>query len=81
MYWPTGTDEVHSEETWRFFSLLNARQNEMSLLHDAMMEILRLLPGDRSAIVEADGVGKDIWNFFPILVSYCCDISERKKVS
>lgn len=51
MYWFTGTDMVHVDETRRFSSPVDARQKKMSLLQDDLMEILRPLADAGSAIL------------------------------
>lgn len=50
----------------------------MPLLHEGMMEIVRPLADTASVSFEVGGVGKYIWNLFPIIVSYCCNIPEGK---
>lgn len=52
----------------------------MSLLHDAMMEILRPQVDAGSASFEVHGEERDVWNCFFAVIFYCCDISEGKNV-
>lgn len=55
-----------------------ARQSKLSLLHDAMMGILRALTGPESTGFEVDRVGMDVLNCFPIFMSYSTDTSKGK---
>lgn len=64
-----------------FFSNLNAAQDEMSSLHDAMMEILRPLADDGSTSPEMDGKIKYVWNWWPLAVSYYSNIAKGKEIS
>lgn len=70
VYWFTATDEVLAKGTLRLSSRVNARQNKMPLLHDALMGILTPLADAASAIFEVDGGGSDVWKCFPIVVPY-----------
>lgn len=40
-YWFPGTDEVQAKKSQRLSSKVNARQKNMSLVDEIMMEILR----------------------------------------
>lgn len=52
----------------------------MTLLHDAMIEILRPLADAGFVWFEADWKRKYEWNFFPNLVSYWCSVHEGKDI-
>lgn len=71
VYLFTGADANPARETQRFSPQVNARQNKMHLLHDAMMEILRPLADAGSASLEKEGVKKDVRICFLISMVYC----------
>lgn len=53
----------------------------MSLLPGSIIEIVRLETDADSASYEVDGVGKDVWNCFLIVVLHFCDLPEGKDIS
>lgn len=53
----------------------------MSLLQDTMMEILKTLEYAGSASFEVDGVGKNVWNCFLIVVTYSRNRPKGKDMS
>lgn len=81
MYLFSGTDDVHVENTWWHSSQVNAVQSKMTLLHDAMMEIVRPLVHAGFASFEVDGELRDDWNCFPVDMSYCCKNVEPNDMS
>lgn len=48
---------------------------------DAMLKIMRPLPDAGSAGSEMEGVGKDVWNCFPNVVTYCYELPGGKDIS
>lgn len=60
MYSVTNADEVHAEESWRFFSHVLARPKKMSLPHVPMKQVLRPLGHAASVICEVGAMGKDL---------------------
>lgn len=60
---------------------MTAVQNDVSLLYDPISEVLRSVVEAASVGYEVNEVGKDLINFFLIVVSYCCNISEGKYMS
>lgn len=54
MYWATCTNEVHAGKTRRLPSQVNAQENKMSLIHEAIMEILRPLADGGSSRLEVE---------------------------
>lgn len=60
---------------------MTARQKKRYILHDAMLETLRILVCNGYASFEVDGDDRNICNCFLLLVPYCCDIVEAKYMS
>lgn len=81
MYWFTGPDEAHAEETSGFSSQVIAQLNKMSPLNDTIMDILRPLSDAGCASLDLDSAWKRVWNCFQTVIPYCCHISERKAMS
>lgn len=80
VYWFTETDEVLVKKKWWLSSQLNIRQ-KMMLRHDAVLEILRRVLDTGFASLEGEGEKKNVWNCFPVVVSYCYHLPETKGMS
>lgn len=65
-YCITVANYVHAEDPRCFSSKTCSRQENMSLFHVSMMEVLRPLQYAGSASSEEDGVGRDVWSCFSI---------------
>lgn len=78
---PIYTDEVHTDKTWWFASQLNAQEQKISLLQGTVMKILSLLKDAGFASFAWDGARKDLWSWYLIVLSECCDICERKNTA
>lgn len=53
----------------------------MSLVHDAVVNSLKLLVDAGSSSFEVDRMGMDVFNGFSIVVPYCCKVAERRDMS
>lgn len=51
------------------------------MLYEAMQEVLQPIMGCRSIMFIVQWKGYGEWNWFPVILSYCFDISERKDIS
>lgn len=60
---------------------MNERERKMSLLHGAAMGILKSMLWAVSTSFEVSGEEHKRWRCFPIVVSYCFDIPEVKRMS
>lgn len=76
------TDEVHVREIRRLSSQVNAKQENMSELHDDMMNTLMPLTNAGSALyLRVDRVQNGEWNFFLVVAFFCCDLPEGEGLS
>ena len=72
---------IHLSDGPQLTSSSSGRETNMLVLHHALRQSLRTLDESSSKGFRIHGQDGSVWNAFPTILSYCCDIPEAKNLS